>query len=294
MPRMPDTRLLFASRLAYLVPPPGGPAPVPPATYDLHDIETWSAGPDSIDAALLARAPEGLILAFRGTLPITSPDTPQAILDWLNDANALLVRDPDLPGRVHQGFRDSLTHLWHHFIDRLLERVRAAPGTPLYVTGHSKGGAVAFLAGMKCRQALQGASLGNAVHVRTFAAARPGDQGFADGFDAAFPDTLRYEYADDIVPHLPPSLMFVRMLQKLPQFSAIPIPDSGFVSAGTLQYFDRGSTDTTPPKAETPLLELERMLAIARQIVALNFRAVVGDHSIGTGSGYADAVTGGP
>lgn len=293
MPRFPDTRLLYAARTAYDIPPPGGPAPVPPAAYGLSEIECWSAGADNIDGALIARASEGLILAFRGTFPITGPNTLQAILDWLNDANALLVREPGLPGLVHQGFRNSLNNLLPLFKARLLARAAAAPGMPLYITGHSKGGAIAFLAAMLCRAALQQAGANNPVFVRTFAAARAGDQGFADGFNAAFPQTLRYEYADDIVPHVPPSLTLVRMLQQLPQFIHIPIPDPGFVSAGTLQYFPRGSTDATPPAVETVLLEIERILAIGKRLVALDFDTIVHDHSIGPHGGYANAVTGG-
>lgn len=46
----------------------------------------------------------------------------------------------------------------------------------------------------------------NATAVYTFAGARAGDKGFADAFDATFPGkAYRFEYQDDIVPHVPPS-----------------------------------------------------------------------------------------
>ena len=266
----------------------------PPASYGLSDIEYWSAGADNIDAAQIATADAGLILAFRGTFPIDGPDTLQAILDWLNDADALLVREPGLPGLVHQGFRNSLDNLFPLFKARLLARVAAAgPATPLFITGHSKGGAIAFLSALLCRAALRQAGLPNPVRVHTFAAARPGDQTFADGFNTAFPGTPRTEYAEDIVPHVPPSMTFVRSLRAIPQFSHITIPDAGFVSAGALQYFPDGSTDTTNPTPDSAFLEIKRLLAIGELLLALKFTTIVNDHSIAPASGYANAVTGG-
>jgi len=74
-----------------------------------------------------------------------------------------------------------------------------------------------------------------------------GDSGFRHGFDAVFPQAVRTEYADDIVPHLPPELVLVSALRKIPRFQGIRLPSDGFVSAGTLAYYPRGSSTATVP-----------------------------------------------
>jgi hypothetical protein len=294
MPGPLDARLLFAARTAYLIPPAIGAPLVPTEAYGLSNVETFAGGPDNIDAAFIADADEGLILSFRGTFPPNSPDHFQTVLDWLNDADAVFVPGDDLPGRLHQGFRNALNIVWPLLRDRLLVRARSAANTtPLYVTGHSKGGAIAFLAAMRCQSALTGAGLPNPVFVCTFAAARPGDQAFTAGFDQLVPHAVRYEYADDIVPHLPPENALRLLLQKIPGMSGIRSVAEGFVSPGNLRYLVRGSTPTTPPKGESPLLSLQRITSIVTHAAEFDFETIVSDHSIGPQSGYATAITGG-
>jgi hypothetical protein len=286
-----NARLLYAARTTYLIPFP----PPPPAEYGLRDVATWSAGPDKIDAALVADADEGIILAFRGTLPPNSPDHAQTVLDWLNDADAVFVKEPDLPGRVHQGFRDSLNNLWPLLRDTLLDRAAAASRTtPIYVTGHSKGGSIAFLAAMRVQAACTARGLTNPIYLGTFAAARPADQDFATAFDQTISHAVRYEYADDIVPHLPPENALRLLLGKVPYLAAIRKVEDGFVSPGDLHYLNRGSTPQDPPIGDSPLLELQRIARIAERAVTFDFRTIVTDHSIDQNSGYANAITGGP
>jgi hypothetical protein len=105
----------------------------------------------------------------------------------------------DLGGRVHAGFLEELAAVQGLVVAQLMKR--GGKTRPLYVTGHSQGGAEAalatpaFLAG--------GFSL---AATYTFAAPRPGDAEFA----AAVPSTCpihRIEFGDDIVPHVPPILL---------------------------------------------------------------------------------------
>lgn len=119
----------------------------------MRDIETFSGGIANINAALIAIADEGLVLAIRGTTPPNGKDPLQSLLDWLNDAEAFLVTGNGLPGKVHHSFLDTLEDLWPKIRGRIVARVQAAPEATVYVTGHSKGGAVAFLAGVWVRRA---------------------------------------------------------------------------------------------------------------------------------------------
>lgn len=293
MPRVPDTRLLYASRVAYSIPVDGGGMPPPPAAYGLSDIETFSAGVDRINAALIASAEEGLILAFRGTLPPGGKAPLRILLDWLNDLNAALVPGGDLPGRVHHGFLEALDSLWPLLRDRLVARAQATPAAKLYVTGHSKGGSMAYLAGPRCLAFLRQAGVANPVAVHTFAAARAGDQAFADGFNARLPNAVRYEYAEDIVPHVPPEHVFEQLMRRGLDVATLNAFEEGYVSAGVLSYFPRGSTDTAVPEADSGKLELSRILRIADLLAHEKYREIIDDHSIQPGSGYANAITGG-
>ena len=128
------------------------------------------------------------VLAFRGTEPITLPN-------WLTDAVVKLVKTDDYDGRVHFGFSSVLKQTWPK-LSTVLEQI---DGRPLFVTGHSLGGALAVLAA--CRLAK---SVNTPVATYTFGAPRVGDPEFCAGY--ALP-TYRVVYGLDVVPEMPmPSL----------------------------------------------------------------------------------------
>jgi hypothetical protein len=184
----------------------------------------WLEPPTGIDApeidfALVGRFAEGIVIAFRGTLPpldlspdgrrIVAPEPsqwPAIIQDWRNDVRVTMRADapagarPSLPGRVHPGFAASLDRLWDG-IAAAVRSLRGADAAPrLYFTGHSKGGTLANLAALCARRALPAAI----VKAATFGAARAGDAVFAEAYRAAGIDCQRYEVAEDLVPGLPP------------------------------------------------------------------------------------------
>jgi hypothetical protein len=107
------------------------------------------------------------------------------------------------------------------------------------------------------------------------------------------PHAIRYEYADDIVPHLPPENALRLLLQRIPGMSGIRVVNEGFVSPGTLRYLVRGSLPSTPPEGDSPLLSLTRITSIVTRAAKFDFETIVSDHSIGPQSGYATAITGG-
>jgi hypothetical protein len=182
-----------------------------------------------IDLALVGRVNEGVVVAFRGSLPPFfdggSADW-QIVLDWLNGGLSLCVEDPLYGGGVHLGFSDSLRRLWgdkdgkpglHTAVQAMLDQslLDRRSGRHLFVTGHSKGGALANLFAARAARQARWADL--AISVATIAAARAGNSAFAKAYAESRVACLRYELDSDPVPHLPLGPQapgFVRSLAK--------------------------------------------------------------------------------
>jgi triacylglycerol lipase len=134
------------------------------------------------------------IVAFRGTA--SAPD-------WIADLSYAQLDYPYAPGagQVHEGFLE----VYQSCRDQVLPALLALPPQlPLFITGHSLGGAAATLA-----------ALDSAVNtpfktpvVYTFAAPRVGNPSFADTYDAVVAGgpaaTWRVVNMFDVVPLLPP------------------------------------------------------------------------------------------
>lgn len=146
---------------------------------------TIVAGPEGRDGAAVYAFGKTAVLAFRGTLTSGRGTA----LDWINDCDAEPVRDPGFPGRVHEGFLRSLNDLW----DGVDRAIKDTAFVDLVITGHSKGGALAVLAGQRLAYL--------SPRVFTFAAPMCGDAAFAAKL--AF-HGVRFENPKDIVPRLPP------------------------------------------------------------------------------------------
>jgi hypothetical protein len=173
-------------------------------------------GHRTIDLALVGRVTEGVVVAFRGTLPpffAGDNDGWSVLLDWLNDGLSLCVETPEYGGGVHLGFAESTGRLWGDFagapgvrsaIEAMLAKGRADGRSRrhLFVTGHSKGGALANLAAYRAARVVDWRDM--AISVATFAAARAGNAAFARAYAATRIACLRYEIPSDLVPHLPP------------------------------------------------------------------------------------------
>jgi len=104
----------------------------------------------------------------------------------------------DLGGKVHEGFLEELRAVQAKVVLELFKNGGRAK--PVYVTGHSQGGAEAALA----TRALQAGGF-NVVETYTFGAPRAGDKAFVDSVPVSLP-VHRIEFGDDIVPHVPPLL----------------------------------------------------------------------------------------
>jgi hypothetical protein len=300
-----DARLLCAASHAYkvfadgVIRPTDEPAPKTRSVLAGYGDTAVGvvAGPESRDAALVGDTPDGVVLAFRGTVPpilsLSGPadlaqpqrlwgEIERIVLDWSNDAHALAMTHP-LGGTIHRGFALSFSLLWPKLKPVLRARLDARPGAPLIITGHSKGGALAVLAAAQCAvERLQ-----RTVKVRTFAAPRTGSSAFAAAYDALGFDTERFEFVGDIVPHLPFTTAVGAVFANI---IAIPFVDAfttlEFDSVGRLRFIGANhKIETTPPPVEA-LRWGATLLADLPDPVGLVVRA----HAIGPASGYADAV----
>ena len=92
---------------------------------------------DNDTQAFVAADAEKIVVCFRGT-------ESDRLCDWLTDADISLVEGP-LEGRVHGGFYDALSDVWH-VVDRAVQQLDRYGHKTLWVTGHSLGGALASLA----------------------------------------------------------------------------------------------------------------------------------------------------
>lgn len=125
--------------------------------------------------------PDSTLIVFRGTASLGG---------WIiTDGDARLREFAGLPGLVHHGFASAFGQL-AGWVARLTDRY-----TPVVVTGHSLGGALATL----CAQFLAGRGYGVAP-VYTFGSPRVGNADFAAAYT---PTQFRLVNDDDPVPWLP-------------------------------------------------------------------------------------------
>lgn len=308
-------RLIRASHLTYaisadgkqLVDSPGTQADLDATAY-LRDQLTISqpAGHDGVDAFLFGRTKKDeYLLAFRGTLAPSLQSGQEffrVLQDWLADGKIGLCAGSELAGQVHRGFLESLDHLWPGLVRLLTPAVQAdlRRGMPLYVTGHSKGAAVAQLAAYRLAR---NGTCPSAVH--TFAGPRPGNATFAAAFDATFPSALRFEYRDDLVPHVPPAtgswlsvLAGLRAINlKFPLETPHLTADSGlshalddlvtrlesglpvYASCGQLQFIDWQDGI----QSDSRELTITRNLSLAKAVAEFRLPEIIADHSSGGG-----------
>ncbi len=173
--------------------------------------------------AVVAANDAAILCAFRGT--ISESNGMIDLNNWLSDADAWQTPyqsyfgGPDV-GAIHEGFAVALSGIWKD----VLAAIAAARtnGQPLWMTGHSLGGALAYLAtavlNFTQREPVNG--------LYTFGQPRLGDVNFCSQCETAFGDThFRFVNNEDIVTRVPPRIM-----------PHIPVEYYGHT--GQLVYFD--------------------------------------------------------
>ena len=225
------------------------------ACHRSYHIETladgsheWSTQPTIIgrnpqaglprDLALVGIIPEGILVCCRGTQPPTLSSGPEFVsswFDWTNNVEAAADSGHRFPGQVHKGFADAALDLWRDEgidlgIKAGLERlIKLKPGATIYITGHSKGGALAnLIASLVLGLGIASDHLAIApgpVEVVTFAAARPGGAEFRNALNGKVKVT-RYEVRTDIVPKLPPGGEVPAFVKNLLSQANVSLADS--------------------------------------------------------------------
>lgn len=152
-----------------------------------------------------------IVIAFRGSQSFASLD---GFKDWLltNSRNFLVLPEgrigtdfsaAGVGARFHRGFMDALAEIWEPLYEEIDEAYSRQP-RPVWLTGHSLGGALALLCAWRLHQ--------NFVPVHmicTFGAPMVGNRAAAEAFQREFPNQIyRYVDAGDIVPRLPTFSLF--------------------------------------------------------------------------------------
>lgn len=156
--------------------------------------------------AYVATSPEHILVAFRGT---EAPTSIEGLKDWLlTDAlNLLMVPEGRLGtdlaaagvgARFHQGFVNAIADIWEPVYTQVDRELRQSD-RPLWLTGHSLGGALALLAGwLFHRKTIS-------VHqIYTFGGPMIGNAEAARAIDREFRGRIfRFVNGPDPVPRLP-------------------------------------------------------------------------------------------
>jgi hypothetical protein len=165
--------------------------------------QTYTVCDPRTDAqALLRDLDHCLVVAFRG-----SKDP----VDFVQDAKFELAEYIWLHNKpvveVHAGFLEDFQAIGGPVVDRVKSLFAGSgAGRPIYVTGHSLGGALAVLCALELvREKIP------VTGVYTFGQPRVGNRAFADLYDARLADrTWRLVNANDLVPRLPGRLLGYR------------------------------------------------------------------------------------
>jgi hypothetical protein len=192
--------LAVASELAYLPQAEGGPAykdqlGMDGTLYSVGNTQVYVATND-----------KHIVCAFRGT---ESPTTIDGLKDWLltNAANFLMVPEgrmgtdfaaAGVGARFHQGFVTAIGDVWDPMYTRVDAELKKSD-RPLWLTGHSLGGALAVLAAwLFYRKTVD-------VHqIYTFGGPMIGNEDAAKAINEVYGSKL-FRYVDlvDPVPKLP-------------------------------------------------------------------------------------------
>jgi subtilisin family serine protease/pimeloyl-ACP methyl ester carboxylesterase len=180
--------------------------------------------------AFVASSSDVVILSFRGT---------ESLGDWLG--NLRLLSSSRRYGKVHSGFLAGYL-LARAEIAAALQQAGAAD-KPLFITGHSLGGALAAIFAAEDWETF------NVSGIYTFGQPRTGKAGFRSFIDSKYPYRyFRFVNDDDVVPRVPPGYEHVGELIHFDAFGDVR-QTSNALEAAVIE---------PPPLSEPEFYELQR------------------------------------
>lgn len=189
--------------------------------------------PDTSFSALL-EFPTFWALVFQGTITDNQQQA-QSVADWMANFHVGGISAPEvLAGSVHKGFL-SQYQLLHGELRQVLTAQNWG-GKPLYLCGHSQGGALAQLTLATAQRQNWNTPIQS---VYTFASPRAGDATFVGALGK---ELFRFEFGDDPVPHLPPDEGLLRAMgtpEIVLNILRSILGQTRYVSPGILYYSDR-------------------------------------------------------
>jgi hypothetical protein len=229
--------LALAADLAYLPPDKGTEE-----FRKLFGMEALLISQDNTQV-YVATNDRAIVAAFRGSEAPTSID---GLKDWLlTDAVNLLILPEGRLGtdlaaagvgaRFHKGFVGALAEIWDPLFAAVDAEMKKAE-RPLWITGHSLGGALALLAAWLFQRKFI------PVHqVYTFGAPMIGNVEAAKAFDQALPDKIyRYVNISDPVPRLPTvSLIANDYLHCQKEMALGAVAEAGAAAASAVEFFQQ-------------------------------------------------------
>lgn len=245
----------------------------------------WVVTAAEIEAALVGKTANGIVIAFRGTLaPALNWDS---LLDWLQDFMVKTESNINLPGKVHSGFLIALT-LLNRGIAAAVKSLDPTGSLPVFITGHSKGGGIAPIAAMYFKK-LYKFPISQTI---TFAAPNSGDADFAKAYNTTFKNHIRYENYLDIIPLMPPDKEFVVILDEVPLIpkAFIDLMNSmgkyNYEPVGNLMYIDSKAKAKAYSKFEADVLLPLRMAEIGATMLRGDLAAIGDAHHASCGYRY--------
>lgn len=185
------------AKLTYLKEPKSGAPNAGKILAELRkldgDVEDVIPFDKNNSQAILVRHKEYVVAAFRGS---------DELADWWDNLNAVATDGP--LGRVHGGFQKALMDVWPAMRSQVrIFRQKHDKPLPLWLTGHSLGGAMATLA---AAQLIDGDETFHGAY--TFGQPRCGDRDFARVFNIEAKERFfRFQNNNDYATRLPTRIM---------------------------------------------------------------------------------------
>lgn len=245
------------------------------------ELEDWEAEGGLLDRkdtqCVVACTPKAAFISFRGT--------EQNFEDWLSDVRVGLEApkwDAGAAYRVHHGFNEALDVIWDDVEKKLGDLDVYKRRLPIWLSGHSLGGALAALGALRLAYRLKDKGDENVIAaLHTFGQPRVGNRACASALDGALPSRyFRSVNNRDIVPRVP--------LPKTPDVESkirdknSPLKILDYAHAGRVIYFTEAGKAMMDPPLWYRGLDTMAVGATQAEITDA-LKQAVGDHDM---SGY--------